>query len=148
MKSLEPCGCRHWTQLPISIRPVSPPLPCHRRSITARTVCTALHTCNPIYQCHESAATCVPRLRGPQTSTRDIPSRVGPLNLGPEHPDRLATVDVGKSSLLIGSRNNSQYRVSNSRVCTVNLPERFLRFFRWKYRVVIVLSSSFFFFDC
>lgn len=32
-----------WTQLPISIRPVSPPLPCHRRSITARTVCTALH---------------------------------------------------------------------------------------------------------
>lgn len=43
MKSLEPCGCRHWTQLPISIRPVSPPLPCHRRSITARTVCTALH---------------------------------------------------------------------------------------------------------
>lgn len=119
--------------------------PC--RSITARTVCTALRRCNPIYQCHESAATRVPRLRGPPVT---FPPALALELLGPEHPGRLANVDVGKSSVR-ETILSSWYRVSNSRVCTVNLPERERekeispRFFGWKYRVVIVLLPLFFF---
>lgn len=44
-KSLEPCGCRQLdANLQFPSVQFSPPLPCHRRSITARhAVCTALH---------------------------------------------------------------------------------------------------------
>lgn len=66
--------------------------PCHRRSITAHRLHRAA-LCNAIYQCQESRVRVFRVCAGQQGYT--IFSIT--LELGPEYPDQLVDVDVGKS---------------------------------------------------